>query len=152
MQVAHILLAYLPRDSIRPEFPLVLLGLCYSIYASALWPSVALITEKKSHGTAYGIVTAVQNLGLAAIPLGIGVLQPSSKCSTYDECVNAYTKVETLLVCFGIVGFIASLALNFADAASSTHVLNWSAARVARARQETIEEEEQMSGMTLRAS
>ena len=138
----HVLFAFVPRDSLRPEFPLVLLGLCYSIYASALWPSVALITEKKSHGTAYGIVTAIQNLGMAAIPLGIGLLQPSDCCVTYDVCVAAYNKVEILLVCFGVLGFAASLALNFADAASPTHVLNWSAARVEKAKQEKLEKRE----------
>ena len=91
-----MLLAFLPRDAVRPEGPLVLLGLCYSIYASALWPSVALVTEKRHHGTAYGIVTAVQNLGLAAIPLGVGKLQPTTSCPTYDDCVASWTRVETL--------------------------------------------------------
>ena len=32
----------------------------YSIYASALWPSIALVIAKESTATAYGVVTAVQ--------------------------------------------------------------------------------------------
>ncbi len=119
----------------------MLLGLCYSIYASALWPSVALVTEKKSHGTAYGIVTAVQNLGLAAIPLGIGVLQPSSCCATYDECVTGYTHVEILLVLFGVLGFVASVALNVVDYRSPISVLNWSAAKTSLAQSDNEEKQ-----------
>jgi hypothetical protein len=130
------MLAYLPRDTIRPEGPLVLLGLCYSIYASALWPSVALVTEKRQHGTAYGIVTAVQNLGLAAIPLGVGALQPDACCASYDACVASWGRVETLLVCFGGVGFCATVALNVVDCRQRIQVLNWSNARVEAARRE----------------
>ena len=44
----------------------------YSIYAAALWPSVALIVDEELCGTAYGVVTAIQNLGLAVVPLIVG--------------------------------------------------------------------------------
>jgi MFS family permease len=162
--VVHVLLAYFPRDAVQPEGPLVLLGVCYSIYASALWPSVAKVAEPKYHATAYGVVTAVQcvdagrrrrsaparstasitprtppppsppffcrNLGLAAIPIGVGKLMPSPSCATYDECVNGYKNVETLLICFGGAGFVASLLLNVADASARKHVLNWSDAKL----------------------
>ena len=64
--LVHVLLAYFPRDAVQPEGPLVLLGVCYSIYASALWPSVAKVAEPKYHATAYGVVTAVQCVRRAA--------------------------------------------------------------------------------------
>ena len=95
---------------------------------------MALVTEKQHHGTAYGIVTAVQNLGLAVIPLGVGVLQPSNTCKTYDECVAGWTRVEMLLVGFGAVGFGASVCLNLVDCRQRIQVLNWSSARVEEAR------------------
>jgi hypothetical protein len=38
----HAIMAY---TDIYPIAPLVMLGVCYSVYASALWPSVALVTE-----------------------------------------------------------------------------------------------------------
>lgn len=96
---------------------------------------MALVTEKRHHGTAYGIATAVQNLGLAAIPLGVGKLQPAASCPTYDACVASWDRVELLLVCFGAAGFLASLCLNFVDARQRIPVLNWSSARVAAARE-----------------
>jgi hypothetical protein len=63
----HATLAF---TDIYPVGPLIVLGICYSVYASALWPSVALITQPRYHAMAYGVVTAVQNLGQAAVPLG----------------------------------------------------------------------------------
>ena len=35
----HLMLAL--ASNVEPTVPLVLLGVCYSIYASALWPSIA---------------------------------------------------------------------------------------------------------------
>lgn len=55
-----------------PDFislvPLVLTGIGFSIYAAALWPLIAYVVEAKSVGTAFGVVTALQNAGLASSP------------------------------------------------------------------------------------
>ena len=48
-----------------PVAPLVFQGIAYSIYASALWPSMPLVMREDQLGSAYGLITAVQNLGLA---------------------------------------------------------------------------------------
>jgi hypothetical protein len=150
---------------VYPVFPLVLLGISYSVYASALWPSVALLIEPSYHATAYGVVTAVQNLGLAAIPIGelrsrflagprsfprlshapsplagVGKLMPSPKCPTYDDCVSHYTRVEMLLIGFGAVGFLSSLALALLDLSSKVPVLHWTAAKVAARKQKVLED------------
>ena len=42
--------------------------------AASLWPMVAIIVDLKQLGTAYGLMTALQNLGLAVAPLVIGPL------------------------------------------------------------------------------
>ena len=113
-----------------------MLGVCYSVYASALWPSIALVTAPAYHATAYGVVTAVQNLGLAVVPLGVGLLMPAPTCRPFASCVAAYERAELLLIGFGAVGVAASIALNVVDAASKIPVLNWPEARVAAARAE----------------
>lgn len=46
------------------------MGIAYSVCAAALWPSVALLVDTDKLGTAYGLMTALQNLGLAVAPLG----------------------------------------------------------------------------------
>lgn len=43
----------------------ILLGIGYWIYATALWPSIAFTVDSKLLGSAFGITTAVQNIGMA---------------------------------------------------------------------------------------
>ena len=87
----HLLLALTMLD---PTISLVLLGFCYSIYASALWPSIAVVIEPKYQATAYGVVTAVQNFGLAVSPLIVSQFMPPQDCSTYKDCVTAWNHTE----------------------------------------------------------
>ena len=56
---------------------------------------------------------------------------PPPDCSTYATCVAYYTNVETLLICFGSVGFLAAVCLNVVDFQQTKPALNWSAARAA---------------------
>lgn len=132
MQGVHALLGF---TMLTPVVPLVLLGICYSIYASALWPSVALVIEPQFHATAYGVVTAVQNLGLAVAPMAIGALMPTASCATYDVCVSAYTRVEELLIGLGCAGILAGLLLNWADHSLLPYpYLNWPDSKVQAAK------------------
>eukprot|EP00831_Metopus_contortus_P016308 TRINITY_DN1681_c0_g1_i1.p1 TRINITY_DN1681_c0_g1~~TRINITY_DN1681_c0_g1_i1.p1 ORF type:complete len:171 (+),score=27.23 TRINITY_DN1681_c0_g1_i1:69-581(+) len=49
--------------------PLLLCGCAYCFYVSGLWPSIPYVVDKKMLGSAYGITTAIQNIGLATGPL-----------------------------------------------------------------------------------
>lgn len=40
-------------------YPLVLVGIGYSIYAAAIWGSVPYVVDPSSVGTAFGIATAI---------------------------------------------------------------------------------------------
>ena len=44
--------AVLSFTTLYPVAPLVALGLCYSIYAAALWPSIALVIPPENQATA----------------------------------------------------------------------------------------------------
>lgn len=48
--------------------PLIMCGIGYSIYASVIWGSIPYTVEPRTVGTAYGICTAIQNIGLAYAP------------------------------------------------------------------------------------
>jgi len=67
----HIMLANLAA----PLLPLTLVGLSYTMYAASAWPSVAIVVPPRVRGTAYGIVTAWQNAGLALAPIGVGLIR-----------------------------------------------------------------------------
>ena len=67
-----LLLARLQWISISPVYIMLWLGVAYSLGAAALWPTLSCIVEERLLGTAYGCMTAVQNLALAIFPLVIG--------------------------------------------------------------------------------
>lgn len=57
----------------KPEYtvfvPLTLLGIGYSILAASLWVCIPYACEPKLLGTAFGISSAIQNMGLTISPL-----------------------------------------------------------------------------------
>jgi len=58
--IVHSLLAW---TTVTPYVPLVGQGLAYSIFAAALWPSIPYVVDEQYVGTAYGLLTAIQNGG-----------------------------------------------------------------------------------------
>ena len=48
------------------------MGVGYSILASGLWPMVSLIVPQNQLSTAYGMMQAIQNLGLGLASMGAG--------------------------------------------------------------------------------
>ena len=47
----------------------VLMGCALCLFGCVMWPCIPLVTEEALVGTAFGLTTAVQNLGLATAPL-----------------------------------------------------------------------------------
>jgi len=69
--VSHLVLAL---TSITPYVAMFVLGIAFSLVPAAMWPSVALIVDEKRLGTAYGLMTSIQNLGLFAFPILAGAI------------------------------------------------------------------------------
>ena len=89
-------------------------GMAYTMFASALWPSVPYLVPEKAVGIAYGVVTAVQNLGLAVVPLLVAAV--------YNESGSYIPNVELLFVCLGVFGTLCAVALN--ALAPQLHLVN----------------------------
>lgn len=52
----------------------VLIGIAFSLVPAVLWPSIPYLVEERRLGTAYGLMTMLQNIGLTASNLGAGLL------------------------------------------------------------------------------
>lgn len=91
----------------NPILPMAVLGFAFSLVPAALWPAVPLIVEKKAVGTAFGLITWVQNLGLAAFPWIIGRLR---------DVTETYTTGMVVFASLGLLGFVFGLLLKRADA------------------------------------
>ncbi|CAE7427549.1 MFSD1, partial [Symbiodinium sp. KB8] len=109
----HLLLGL---SSITPLVGLVFMGLAYSFYAAALWPSIALVVDEEIVGTAYGLTTAAQNLGLAVVPLVISRMQVI--CPEDFECVSL------TFAAFAGCGIVSGIVLLIVNARARLPILN----------------------------
>lgn len=99
---------------IYPVYPMILLGFAFVLVPAALWPSVPLIVKPRCVGTAFGLMTAIQNFGLGAFPWFNGMLRDKT---------GDYVASQVMFASLGIVGFIFALLLKRADRREG-HVLD----------------------------
>jgi MFS family permease len=52
--------------------PMAMMGVAFSLIPAVMWPSVAYIVDQSKLGTAYGLMTMIQNIGLFAFNLLVG--------------------------------------------------------------------------------
>jgi MFS family permease len=51
---------------------MAMMGIAFSLIPAVMWPSVAYLVDQSKLGTAYGLMTMIQNIGLAGFNLMIG--------------------------------------------------------------------------------
>jgi len=78
----------------------VLLGIGYALYASVMWASIPLVVDPKTVGTAFGLTTAVQNIGLGFSPLIVGAIIDNTSKD------HGYFWASVFFACCGVVGMI----------------------------------------------
>jgi MFS family permease len=71
-----------------------------------MWPCVPLVVEEKRVGTAFGLMTAIQNLGLMAFPFISGWLRDKT---------GTYTATQVMFACLGLAGLLFAVLLLRAD-------------------------------------
>ena len=52
--------------------PIVMMGIAFSLIPAVMWPSVAYLVDQSKLGTAYGLMTMIQNIGLFGFNILIG--------------------------------------------------------------------------------
>jgi len=92
--------------NVYPVLPMIALGAAFVLVPAAMWPSVPLIVRKERVGTAFGLMTAIQNIGLALFPFLNGVLR---------DITNTYASSMIMFSCLGLSGLIFALLLKKAD-------------------------------------
>jgi MFS family permease len=94
-----------------PVYPMILLGFSFVLVPAAMWPSVPLIVRSDRVGTAFGLMTAIQNIGLGLFPLLNGLLR--------DKTGN-YVASQIMFASLGFVGLAFALLLKRADIRDGT--------------------------------
>jgi MFS family permease len=65
----YLIMAY---TQISLYVPMAMMGVAFSLIPAVMWPSVAYIVDQSKLGTAYGLMTMIQNIGLFGLNLLIG--------------------------------------------------------------------------------
>jgi len=92
---------------IYPTIPMVALGAAFVLVPAAMWPSVPLIVRKERVGTAFGLMTAIQNIGLGLFPLLNGLLR---------DLTHTYSASSVMFASLGLFGLAFAFLLKRADA------------------------------------
>lgn len=65
----YLIMAY---TQINLYIPMAMMGVAFSLIPAVMWPSVAYIVDQSKLGTAYGLMTMIQNIGLFGLNLLVG--------------------------------------------------------------------------------
>lgn len=111
----HLLRLYLPwpwSATFSAPVPLVLtmamMGLAFSLVPAVIWPSVAYIVEQKALGTALGLMTMIQNIGMAGMNYVLGNANDYGHASAanpsgYNLMLQLLTGLALSSVVFGVL-------------------------------------------------
>jgi len=88
---------------LAPAAAMVVLGISFSLVPAAMWPAVPIMVEEKRLGTAFGLMTLIQNVGLTLFNWLAGRLT--------DLAGGDYTNTILMFASLGFVGLIFSLLL-----------------------------------------
>ncbi len=100
---AHLVMGF---SSLTPVIPMIVLGGAFVLVPAAMWPAVPVIVEKQRVGTAFGLMTMLQNFGLWLFPILNGSLRDKTQ---------GYAASQLMFGCLGVAGLIFAVLLLRAD-------------------------------------
>ena len=106
MSVCHLTFALIPLTKTIAYFAIILLGVSFSLVPAALWPSVPKLVEDRYLGSAYSVIFWIQNIGLMAFPIIIGLALDKT---------GGYTVPMLIFASLGILALILGLWLKVED-------------------------------------
>jgi MFS family permease len=100
---AHLLLGL---ANLPPVLPMIVLGAAFVLVPACVWPCVPLVVDEARVGTAFGLMTAFQNIGLLVFPYFNGALR---------DTTHGYTASQIMFSSLGFCGLLFSYLLLRAD-------------------------------------
>jgi MFS family permease len=93
--------------------PMAMMGIAFSLVPAVLWPSVAYLVEERRLGTAYGLMTLIQNIGLAGFNYIIGWANDYAGASATNP--EGYALGMWIFSVLGFLGFAFAWLLRRAE-------------------------------------
>ncbi|KAF9332347.1 hypothetical protein BG006_004770 [Podila minutissima] len=104
MIIVHSTLAF---TTLSPIYAFTLLGIAYTMYGVALWPSIACVVTSELHlGKGYGISSSFLNISLTLVPPIVASIRVNSE---------DFLPVEIFFISMGIYGVLVGFVLKQID-------------------------------------
>jgi MFS family permease len=114
----YLILAY---AHISLYIPMAMMGIAFSLIPAIMWPSVAYIVDESKLGTAYGLMTMIQNIGLAGFNLLVGWANDYAGASAANPA--GYNLGMWIFSCLGFFGLMFAFLLRRSEMGPHAHGL-----------------------------
>jgi MFS family permease len=104
-----------------------LIGISFSLVPAVLWPSIPYLVKEGRLGTAYGLMTMVQNIGLTVVNLAAGWLNDRSNAGADNP--DGYLPMLWLFGLLSLAGIVFSVLLRQREVGPHGHGLETIQAR-----------------------
>ncbi len=101
--------------------PMSIMGFSFSLIPAIMWPSVALVVNESKLGTAYGLMTMIQNIGLFGFNLLIGYANDISGASAVTP--GGYNLGMWIFSSLGFFGLLFAFMLRISETGPGGHGL-----------------------------
>ena len=118
MCCCHLTFALVPEAYFTPVVAytaIIVLGVSFSLVPAALWPSVPKLVEDRYLGSAYSVIFWIQNIGLWAFPLLIGVALDRTNIGVTNPLEYNYTVPMLIFASLGVLAFVLGIWLKKED-------------------------------------
>lgn len=113
-----LLMAY---TNVSLYVPMGMLGFAFTFVPAIIWPSVAYLVPQRTLGTALGVMTMIQNLGMTGMNWVLGRANSVSGASAQNP--RGYIPMLQILTLMGFVGFALALLLRQRETGPHGHGL-----------------------------
>jgi len=120
----YLIMAY---TSLTLWVPVIMMGLAFSLIPAVLWPSVAYIVEERRLGTAYALMTLIQQIGFFALNLMIGEANDASGAGADNP--GGYALGMWIFSTLGFLGLLFSFLLRRSETGAGSHGLETTTAK-----------------------
>ena len=99
----------------------VMIGIAFSLVPAVMWPAVPYLVEPSRLGTAYGLMTMVQAMGLTVMNLLAGALNDANNAGPDNPA--GYTPMLWMFMILSLLGFVFAYALHAREVGPQGHGL-----------------------------
>jgi len=119
----YLIMAY---TDISLYIPVAMMGISFSLIPAVMWPSVAYLVDEKKLGTAYAVMTLIQQIGVALFNWMIGIANDTAGASAQNP--TGYIPGMWIFSILGFLGLVFAALLRKQEKGSAGHGLELSMA------------------------